>query len=41
MKIYLKSYLKEPDFVNKLMAIQQNPQMAGMYMQDPKIQEAF
>lgn len=34
-------YMQDPAFVQKLQAIQQNPQQAAMYMSDPKIQEAF
>ena len=34
-------YLQDPDFVQKLMMIQKNPQNAGMFMADPKIQKAF
>lgn len=35
------AYMQDPSFVAKLQAIQQNPQTAGQYMSDPKIQEAF
>lgn len=35
------AYFSDPEFVKKLTAIQKNPQMIGMYMNDPKIQKAF
>jgi len=31
------AYMKDPEFVQKLMAIQKNPAMATQYLQDPKI----
>ena len=36
-----KGFLNDPDFVQKLMMIQQNPQNMGMFANDPKIQKAF
>ena len=33
--------MKDPAFVQKLQAIQTNPAMMQMYLQDPQIQEAF
>ena len=33
--------MQDPSFVQKLQMIQTNPQSAAMYMNDPKIQEAF
>ena len=33
--------MKDPAFVQKLQAIQTNPEMMQMYLQDPQIQEAF
>ena len=35
------AYMQDPSFVQKLQMIQTNPQSAAMYMNDPKIQEAF
>jgi stress-induced-phosphoprotein 1 len=34
-------YFKDPDFISKLQMIQKNPQMIGMFMNDPKIKDAF
>lgn len=34
-------YFQDPEFVKKLTAIQKNPQMISLYMNDPKIQKAF
>lgn len=35
------AYFQDPEFVQKLTAIQKNPQMISLYMNDPKIQKAF
>ena len=36
-----REYMKDPSFMQKLQAIQTNPQNAAAYMNDPKIMEAF
>lgn len=36
-----KNYLNEPDFVQKLMMMQTNPQNATAFMSDPRIQKAI
>lgn len=35
------AFFQDPEFVKKLTAIQKNPQMISLYMNDPKIQKAF
>jgi len=35
------AYFQDPEFVKKLTAIQKNPQMISLYMNDPKISKAF
>ena len=36
-----KEYLQDPNFVQKMQMIQQNPQMIGMFASDPKVQKAL
>lgn len=35
------SYLQDPEFIQKMTALQKNPQLLGQYMTDPKIAKAF